>query len=124
MKELKNYMHEQKKFKMAYGSAWKGFEFEGEEVELLFTSLKGGPIFNTHLATQWAQFLKRHDLPQLNFHGLRHTYASILVNRNENFKVIQEQLGHDNINETIKTYSHLTEERKTSSTAIFNDLLR
>lgn len=123
MKELKEYSKRQKEYKMAYGFQWKGMMHEGESVDLLFTTATGGPMFSEYVNIQWGKFLKRHNLPQLNFHGLRHTYASVLVNRNENFKVIQEQLGHENINETIKTYSHLTEERKSQSASIFNEFL-
>jgi integrase len=124
MKELKQYVNEQRKFKLSCGEAWKGFNFEGEEIELLFTTLQGSPLRSEFFNQEWYKFLKRNShLPQLNIHGLRHTYASILVNRNENFKVIQEQMGHDNINETIKTYSHLTKERKAQSASIFEEIL-
>ncbi|WP_429990406.1 tyrosine-type recombinase/integrase [Lysinibacillus pakistanensis] len=32
-----------------------------------------------------------------NFHALRHSYASFMVSRNVNFKIIQEQLDHPDI---------------------------
>lgn len=40
-----------------------------------------------------------------------------------NFKVIQEQLGHANIQETMNTYSHLTEKDKKSASELCNHFL-
>lgn len=37
-----------------------------------------------------------------------------------NIKVIQEQLGHANIRETLNTYSHVTMEQKELSTTLFD----
>lgn len=124
MKELEIYQREQKKFKLSSGSAWQGFKFNGEEVDLLFTTLKGGPMRPEFMNQEWSKFLKRHpELPQLNLHGLRHTYASILVNKGVNFKVIQEQMGHATITETLNTYSHLQEDVKKESTALLEEFL-
>lgn len=43
--------------------------------------------------------------------------------KNVNFKVIQEQLGHASIQETINTYSHLTMKDKEKATDYFNSIL-
>ncbi|MFD1901349.1 tyrosine-type recombinase/integrase [Enterococcus termitis] len=40
-------------------------------------------------------------------HDLRHSHASLLVYLGENPKMIQERLGHANIEMTLGTYSHL-----------------
>ncbi|WP_432766066.1 tyrosine-type recombinase/integrase [Lysinibacillus capsici] len=49
--------------------------------------------------------MEKYSLPKLNFHALRHSYASFMVSRYVNFKIIQEQLGHSDIKMTINTYS-------------------
>lgn len=46
---------------------------------------------------------------------MRHTFASILLNENENPKVIQDLLGHSNVSTTIDIYSHVLEETKIKS---------
>ncbi|MGR9594612.1 tyrosine-type recombinase/integrase [Bacillus thuringiensis] len=41
-----------------------------------------------------------------NFHGLRHTSATLLLEAGENMKVISSRLGHSRINATIDIYTH------------------
>ena len=48
-------------------------------------------------------------LDDVRFHDLRHTHASMLIEMNENPKIIQELLGHDDIRTTLNTYGHLME---------------
>ena len=51
--------------------------------------------------------LKRARLPQIRFHDLRHTCATLLLSRNVHPKYVQELLGHANIAITLDTYSHV-----------------
>lgn len=39
-------------------------------------------------------------------HGLRHTYATLLLKAGVHPKVVQERLGHGSISITMDTYSH------------------
>ncbi|MFJ7886906.1 tyrosine-type recombinase/integrase [Lysinibacillus xylanilyticus] len=50
----------------------------------------------------------------------RHTFASYLLTKGVNIKVIQEQLGHATIQETLITYSHVGQDQKKSATELFN----
>jgi integrase len=43
-----------------------------------------------------------------SFHGLRHTYASQLVQAGAPLSVIADQLGHANVMAVIQTYAHLS----------------
>lgn len=45
--------------------------------------------------------------PKLTFHGLRHTYASQLVEAGASLMVVAEQLGHANTQTVSATYGHL-----------------
>ncbi len=44
----------------------------------------------------------------IRFHDLRHTFASIHLQRGENPKVVQEALGHADVAFTLRTYSHVS----------------
>jgi integrase len=46
-------------------------------------------------------------LPQIRVHDLRHSHASLLIHLGFSPLVIQERLGHENIETTLNTYSHL-----------------
>jgi integrase len=47
------------------------------------------------------------DVPQIRFHDLRHTHATLLLQLGENPKVVSERLGHADISITLNTYSHV-----------------
>lgn len=124
MKELKDYMLQQKKLRLECGSAWSPMLDENNEpVNLLLTNKIGYPTHVNTMSNEWQKIVKRHNLPPLNFHGLRHTCASFLLSRNKNFKIIQEQLGHADVKETINTYSHLTEKDKAEAANVFDEIL-
>jgi len=54
-----------------------------------------------------------------NFHSLRHTHATTLIENGANVKDVQERLGHANIETTLGTYTHATEKSKEQSVDIF-----
>ena len=51
--------------------------------------------------------IKKVDLPDIRFHDLRHTHASLLLNSNVNIKAISDRLGHITTTITLNTYSHI-----------------
>jgi integrase len=51
-----------------------------------------------------AYVIKKHNLPKISFHGLRHTHATMLLSIGENAKAVSEKLGHANIGITLNTY--------------------
>lgn len=56
----------------------------------------------------WKPALAEVVLPDgATFHGLRHTYASLLIHAGESPRAIQGWLGHKSITETFDTYGHM-----------------
>jgi integrase len=45
--------------------------------------------------------------PQLRFHDLRYSYATLLLREGVHPKLVQEPLGHATISQTMDTYSHV-----------------
>jgi integrase len=75
---------------------------------LVFTTEAGTPINPSNLRQRsFAPLLKRAELPQITFHDLRHTCASLLFQRNVHPKFVQELLGHASVAITLDTYSHM-----------------
>lgn len=54
-----------------------------------------------------------------NFHSLRHTHATTLIENNANIKDVQTRLGHTKIGTTLDTYTHSTEKAAKQSVDIF-----
>jgi len=75
---------------------------------LVFASEVGTPVNPTNLRRRsFAPLLERAGLPQIRFHDLRHTCATLLLSCNIHPKYVQELLGHANIAITLDTYSHV-----------------
>lgn len=64
--------------------------------------------------------LKRYGF-DITLHGLRHTYATNLVANGIDFKTIAEFMGHD-IEQTLKTYSHVTDDMVQNATNVLNSI--
>jgi len=57
----------------------------------------------------WKNLLERAGLAEygFTFHALRHTFATTLLRQNVSPKIVQHQLGHATISQTMDTYSHI-----------------
>ncbi|MFQ5945839.1 MAG: tyrosine-type recombinase/integrase, partial [Anaerolineae bacterium] len=71
----------------------------------VFCSEAGGPLIAWKVEKAFKQVLKAAGLP-LHFtpHGLRHTYASLLLQQGESPVYVQRQLGHASIKLTVDLY--------------------
>ena len=59
-----------------------------------------------------------------NFHSLRHTHATRLIENGANIKDVQLRLGHANIETTLDTYTHATEKMAEQSVEIFEKVTK
>lgn len=79
-----------------------------KEHDLVFTTGVGTPMSRADLVTRSFKPLLRHaGLPEIRFHDLRHTCATLLLSRGVHAKLVQELLGHATIAVTLDTYSHV-----------------
>jgi integrase len=92
-------LHEHRKRMVAEGNAG---------VPWVFRNSLGGPLRRSHFHRQdFKPLLKRAGLPDIRFHDLRHSHATLLLSQGVHPKVVQERLGHSQISVTMDTYSHL-----------------
>ena len=57
-----------------------------------------------------------------NFHALRHTHATMLIEAGVPVKAVSDRLGHGNVRTTLETYVHTTEKMKTEAVDKFETL--
>lgn len=81
-------------------------KWEGGEKQYIFHGGKGMMYFPTTATNTWSKFLKRHNLPHIPLHGLRHTAGMLLRESGAELKTIQEQLRHSKIGTTADIYTH------------------
>ena len=60
---------------------------------------------------------------EFDFHSLRHTHATILVENGAPIKDVQERLGHEKIETTLQTYVHNTEDQRQTSVDVFEQAI-
>ena len=53
------------------------------------------------------QLLKKAGCPQIQFHDLRNTAATLMLSEGINPKAVQERLGHAKVAITLEIYSHV-----------------
>ena len=91
---------------------------------LIFASESGEPLKRHYITThQFKPLLKRARLPQIRFHDLRHTCATLLLSKNVNPKVVSEMLGHATIAITLDTYSHVLPNMQSEAAQAMEDAL-
>jgi integrase len=76
---------------------------------LVFANIHGGLMATQSLTKRgFKKLLAQAGLPDLHFHCLRHTAATLLLSRGVHVKVVSEMLGHADITITLRTYAHVT----------------
>lgn len=95
-----------------------------EDNDLVFCTELGKPIEPRNFTRIFYRIAKKAGLEGVNFHALRHTYATRLLELNEHPKVVQELLGHSSISITLDTYSHVIPEIKKSAANKLNKLFK
>ncbi len=61
-------------------------------------------------------------IKQIRIHDLRHSLASLLIELGFSPLLIAERLGHENIETTLNTYSHLYPHKQAELANTFNEL--
>jgi integrase len=70
----------------------------------------------------WDRARLRVELPEVRIHDLRHTYASLLINKGASIYEVQTLLGHHNVSMTQR-YAHLAPNTLQSKVELVADLL-
>jgi integrase len=74
---------------------------------LVFASSKGTPMDAQNIVNRYFKpLLRRTRLPEIRWHDLRHTCATLLLGRGVHPKMVQHLMGHASIQLTLDRYSH------------------
>lgn len=77
------------------------------EEDHVFLSRVHGPIDPDGVDRAFKRYLDVAGLPNIRFHDLRHTHASLLIAAGVHPKAIQARMGHASVTTTLNTYGHL-----------------
>jgi integrase len=102
--------------RLRLGPSWQDWD-------LVFCNQMGGPLFARNLYRSFKELLKRGDLPDIRFHDLRHTTATLLLSARVNPKVVSEMLGHSTVAITLDIYAHVIPDMQQDAASAMGNLL-
>jgi integrase len=94
-----------------------------QENDLIFPTRLGTPMHPTSMTKDFKLVLAKAGLPNIRFHDLRHTAATLMLQQNVHPKVVQERLGHADISLTLNTYSHVMHGMQEEAAAKLDEVL-
>ena len=108
----------QKADRVYLGNAWT-------DSGLVFTTSLGTPLHPRNLTRTFKRLIKevKPDLKEIRVHDLRHTYASLALQRGTPVEIVSERLGHSSVGFTLDTYRHLYEAERREAAVSLDDLL-
>lgn len=83
-----------------------------------------GEYVEPNLITRTNKYLlNKYNLPNVRYHDLRHSHASLLLAMGIDLKVISARLGHSNIHITADVYTHVDTSLDINAASVFSDIL-
>ena len=117
---LKNILIEQKEFqeknKKQYGQYYENSSF--------ICTKENGESVTTESLKYLSRVVNYELMINFNFHSLRHTHATMLLEAGANPKDVQIRLGHSKLSTTMDTYAHVTKKMKEDTVNIFENIIR
>lgn len=91
----------------------------GRSEGIVFTPFTTKYAYACLLRKRLQSHFKTAGVPDISFHGFRHTHATIMLYAGIEAKDLQYRLGHSNISMTLNTYVHATKEGAKKAVSIF-----
>lgn len=115
---------EQEADKEEAGNAWIDFKLpNGKSAQLVFTTKGGTPINPKTAYLHYNKIAKRLDVDATRVHDLRHTFAVISLQNGDDYKTLQENLGHASASFTLDVYGHRTTKMQQDSASRMEDFI-
>jgi integrase len=98
-----------------------------EPIEWVMLRLDGRPRARGGFGAEYPKFVRARDVPYVDFHSLRHTYAthfSAELKEDENERALERQMGHASGKFTAGTYVHPLEANQRRAAALFDRRMR
>lgn len=118
LEALKQHRIKQLEAKLKAGTQWQDHDY-------VFCTSIGTHLNPTRdVLDQFKKLLEKAGLPDIRFHDLRHSAATMLLGMEVHPKIVQEILGHSQISVTVDTYSHVLPTMQAEVMKRLNDVLQ
>ena len=113
---LENQKKDQEARQKALGELWQGWKDEEEKkTALVFTNEQGGHLSVVTVYNTFKALVTEIGAPACRVHDLRHTFAVNSLQSGDDFKTVQDNLGHATAAFTLDVYGHVSERMKEDS---------
>lgn len=92
----------QEQWKKLFGSSWKN------EWDLVFTDHYGKNLVRRTIDKHFKKVLQASEIGDHRFHDIRHTFAVSMLDAGEDYKTLQENLGHASAAFTLNQYAYVS----------------
>ncbi|HHW03365.1 MAG TPA: site-specific integrase [Thermoanaerobacterales bacterium] len=118
-KEFAKFLRRHRKEQMKYMSL---LDDEYHNNNLVFCKKNGDPLSLDYASSLFSEIAKKLNM-NVTLHGMRHTFASILLANGVDINTVQEILGHAKPSYTYDLYSHLMPGKKEEAMKTFEAVL-
>lgn len=115
LEELQRHKKEQDVFKKTQAANW-------QENNLVFSTSNGTPFSQKNLVRDYYKIREKSNLPKIRFHDLRHTAASLMINRGIPIVVVSKILGHSKPGVTLNIYAHCVSDLQYEAAKVMEEI--
>ena len=131
IESLKSWRREQMQTCMQMGNYWEGQRGEQFDQNFVFTSpdLTGRPIYPDSVGHKFHEIIQAYNeeyhgnIPDINFHGTRHTSATLLISEGLDVVEVSHRLGHSKTSTTEDIYAHQLEKVDEHAADVLDSIL-
>jgi integrase len=105
LEALREHQEKQEQARSKAGDKW-------QDKGLIFCNVYGGFFNPDRLWYEFKRLLREAGLPNVRFHDLRHSVATILLAAKIDLKVVSQMLGHSSVAITADIYAHVLPEQQ------------
>ena len=114
---LRSHRFRQAEKPFSLGAIW-------EDQNMVFANGRGRPVSARNMTRRaFKSLLQKADLPDIRFHDLRHTEATLLLSEGMSPKAVSDQLGHGSVAINMDVYAHVTSEMQAHAAAAMDAVL-
>lgn len=117
MAVLKTVKKQQAEWRLKAGKSWSNPN------NLVFTNELGEHLSARTVYREFKKVVVKMGIPEVVFHDLRHTYATIALQNGVDYKTLSNNLGHATVAFTMDVYGHISETMMRESAARIDNFI-
>lgn len=130
---LKEWYEQEKNLANELGTQWQGKHGKAFKSSFIFIQSNGKQMYLTTPNHKFKEIISNYNklvddetkkLPNIRFHDLRHTSATLLLSENVDIETVSHRLGHSKTSVTLDIYGHALKEKDESASNKLEELFK